>query len=431
MFPDVKITLQIICLLILVLLSAFFSGAETALFSLSRARLFAFEQDKSPIRRQIAALMKKYNRTLVTLILGNMFVNTGISMINNELLSYLKYNQALTLALSIFISVVILLLFGEVTPKMIALLNNEKFSEFAAPLVSIFIFIMNPAISAIEKICSAILDLLGRKKQMALSQEEYQTYVAMAESVGAFDSRETALLEKIFALRVKKISQIATPRTEVECVRMNATPEELEKQIRSSCKLFYPVIKNDIDDSENILSARAFFELDKTQRINWHASTCIMKARFLPENTTAIKALSELKQSKTPVALLCDEYGGIAGMIHLKDIYEEIVGATGEEYEHPSWEMHKFFAGVWHTSGNLLVTDISETSGWEPPPDCPNTINGIFIEKLGRVPQEGDMVLLNHARFTAIRIANNKVVEAEFRYPIEATLVEESEEKQP
>ncbi len=412
---------EIVCLLILVAGSAFFSGSETALFSLSRARLLSYKSCDSHLRRKIASLMEDYNRTLIVLILGNMFVNTGISMLDNELLSRFHFNEYLKLAVSILLTVFILLMFGEVTPKMIAILNSEKTSDLVVLPVWYIKRGLMPLILLIEKISSAILNIMGRKRQMPLSPGEYASYVQMADSLGAFSERETELIGDIFSIRNARVSRISRPRNFIECVRKDMSSEEIANEIRSSCQLFYPVAGKDIDDAEHFLSSKRFFMLEPEKRPRWFESDCVFRAVFLPENTSIIKAFSHLKKKKTPVALVCDEFGGISGILRVKDVYEEIVGEMEGEYETPDWEIRRFFAGVWHTGGNVLLSDIGEISGWEQPPDSPASINGIFLEKLGRVPEVGDVIEINHARFTAIAVSNNTVVEAEFRYPLEAT----------
>lgn len=417
MSPELIIFIEIIVLVGLVLCSAFFSGSETALFSLSRARLMAYRTDKSPTRQFIVRLMTDYNRTLIVLILGNMFVNTGISMINNELLSCFHFNQYATLAVSIFITVIILLLFGEVTPKMIAILKCEKTSDLVAPAVWYLRLVMMLIIKVVEFFCAFILDILGRKKQHPLSSDEYSTYVEMAQTVGAFSKQEAELVENILMLRKTRVARVMRTRTSIDCVLKHMNATQVESIVKESCQLFYPVAGEDIDDADYLLSVRDFFMLPPENRERWLQSSCTFKAVFVPENTSLVKALALMKKKQLQVALVCDEHGGIPGMLYQRDIYEEIVGGIEQEYDSPDWEIVKVSDGVWKVSGNMMTSDLCEISGWEAPENSPNTINGIFQESLERIPVKGDIVKIANAKFAVLNVFENMICDAEFHFP--------------
>ncbi len=413
------IAIEFALLLILVALSAFFSGSETALFSLSRARLFAYKSDPIPARRCISELMEDYHRTLITIVMGNMFVNTCISMLNNEILENLKLNRFLLLALSIFITIVILLLFGEITPKAIAILNAEKFAEFAARKIYFMKWALSPVIMTANKVFSVILDALGRKKQAPLNAEEYSTYIEMAHSVGAFSESETEMLCNIFMLRKNKLSRVMRARTNIEYISNSMSYNEVAEMIRKSGQLFYPIVNESIDDAEKILSARDLFMLDEARKKDWANQSCAIKAIFIPENTSLLKALTNMKKNKMPVAFAIDEYGGISGMVYLKDIYEEIIGEIDIEYDVPDWEIKKLGENKWKINGQIATSDLAEIIDWTTPEDIANTINGIFLDTLERIPEKGDKVRLDNIEITAINIKNNRVCEADVIYPCE------------
>lgn len=406
---------QFFLLLVLVSFSAFFSGSETALFSLSRARLLSYREDTKAARRYITDLMSTYNRTLIALVLGNMFVNIGISIVGNEILSNLQLNEIFTILVSIIVVVILLLTFGEVTPKAIALAHAEKISETIAKGVWYFRFFLSPFILVIEKCSSIILDLLGRKKSAALSQEEYSSYVDMAYSIGAFSDKEAALFNKIFSLRESKVSKIVKGRIDLSCVRYDMSATEILSIITEKCEQFYPVIRKTIDDAEAFLSSKDFFAIPEKERDNWQNSPCILPAVFIPENSSLTTLLTILKGHPNPIAFAVDEYGGITGVLNLENIYEEIVGEIEDEYDVPEWQIKKTGTDSWKLNGQIPLDDLKELINWSCTETEANTLNGLFSEKLDRIPVSGDKITLNGVELTVLAVSQNRVNEAEIK----------------
>lgn len=409
-------TIVLIILFILFLLgSAFFSGSETALFSLSRARLLAWKDDDLISRRRSALLMgTTYNKTLIALILGNMFVNSGLTMTNDELMGMLKMRPEIATVISVIISIILLLLIGEVTPKTFALMYAESISE----RVSGFIFYMRkffaPVIFIIEKIFSIILDLLGRKENLPLDHDEYSSYLDMAYSVGAFSGEETRLLTNILSLRELSVNAVMRARIDIRCVKKGMTPRRISNRMQKAQEQYYPVVSKDIDDAEHFISARDFYLLPEEKREDWQ-ELATFPAVFIPENTSLTKGLALMKKNKVPVALVADEYGGITGMLKLKDIYEELIGDVNAEFENPDWQVRKLSAKSWLLNGNIPIQDIEELTNIDLEDISANTLNGLFCEIRDKIPAPGDSVVYKKIKIKAKKVDNNRIIEAELR----------------
>lgn len=404
------ILLQLVLLLSLVFLSAFFSGSETALFSLSRARLLAYRKEKSTLRRMIVNLMETYNTTLIALILGNMFVNVGISILSDGLIDRLELGYVLTGLISVSVAVVLLLFFGEVTPKTIALLHAEGMSDIVAGPIWFFKWTMTPFIKVVNAFFSLVLDMLGRKTPAALNHDEYATFLEIAGAHGAFSEDETQLLASAFALRKKTVGEVMTPRIDIKSVKTSAVPREIKTLIREHRRSFMPVIKEDLDDADFLLSSKDYFSLTKEERKNWRQSPCLFPAMFVPENSNLTKALRSMREQSASAALVTDEYGGICGMISLEDIYEEMVGELDDEHETPDWELRKIGKNKWEMAGMVPIYVAEEISGWKAPEEAgANTLNGLFCEKLGRLPQQGDRIKVNGLRLEALIVIKHRV----------------------
>lgn len=400
--------------IIFLLCSALFSGSETALFSLSRARILAWEEDKLACRRHASKLMKSYNRTLIALVLGNMFVNIGLSITGNELFGKFELSPFLSTLLSIFVVIVLLLIFGEVTPKTLALLNPEYISEKVSGIVSLMRKVLTPLIIVLEFTFSTILDLLGRRKDQPLNPEEYSSYLDMAYAVGAFSDDETQLLGNIFSLRESSVGLIMKSRVDVECIKAKVTPQKVATMIQKERELYYPVIDKDLDDAETFLSARDFYLTSLNQREKW-TDNATFKAIYIPESTSLTKALGELKKHKVPVALVVDEYGGVTGSVQLKDIYEELFGDIRTEFEQPDWQIRKKDESTWLLSGQITLQDITEMTGVEFEDTPLNTLNGLFYEIHEKVPRRGSVINLKGVKIKALKVKNNRIIEAEMK----------------
>ena len=177
-------------LIVCILCSAWFSSSEMALFSLKRAQILSYEQDPDPARRAIFTLMHDYHQTLATIILGNMFVNSAISMLNDELLNSLHWSEAATTALSAFCGVTVLLLFGEITPMSLAYVHADSWSRTVARPLLLVRRILHPLTLVAGAFCDRILDVMGRKSQSPLTQAEFISYLDACVERGAFEKRQ-------------------------------------------------------------------------------------------------------------------------------------------------------------------------------------------------------------------------------------------------
>jgi CBS domain containing-hemolysin-like protein len=407
------ITILLILFIVLLLSSAFFSGSETALFSLTRARLMAWKNDNSPAKKRTALLMgSSYNKTLIALVLGNMFVNSALSMTGNELMTHLSNSPLVTTILSIVVSIILLLLIGEITPKSFALIYPEEISLYSSGTIYFMRKILSPFIFVIEKTFSVILDVLGRKESQPLNQEEYASYLDMAYSVGAFSGEETELISNIFTLRDLKINSVMRARVDIVSIKRGMDPDKISAKIQKSHELFYPVIDKNVDDAEKFISARDFYLIPAERRTEWEDS-CTFDAIFIPENTSLTKGLALMKKNSVPAALVTDEYGGITGMLKLKDIYEELLGDVNAEFEEADWQIEKIGRHSWILNGNIPLQEIEELTGVNCDELPVNTLNGLFCEVRDDIPEEGESIEYSNIRIKALKVENNRIVKAE------------------
>jgi putative hemolysin len=390
---ETALFINIIILIVLILFSAFFSCSETALFSLSRARLLNYRKDKSSTHKTIIELLDSYHTTLIALILANMFVNTGIAIINEHIMSTANLGTWITRVLSIFITVVILLVLGEVIPKTIALINAEKVSDKVALPVFLIKRLLSPVVLLVEKVSSFILDLIGRKKIVPLTADEYSSYLEMAGTSGAFSRAEMQLLNTALELREKLVAEVMTGRIETCTISRELLPEEVINIIRREKREFFPIVKHDIDDTEHFLSARGFFLLSEEERRQWAHSSGVFSAISIPDNTSLTLALTSMRSRKIPAALTVDEYGRVSGMITSKDIYGVMVGNINGPYNAPDFDIQQLHEHAWIIDGMMPLYTFEEIFKIDIPDEFEsNTLNGLFCEVIGRIPAAGDEI---------------------------------------
>jgi len=397
-------------LLLLVCCSAFFSGSEVSLFSLSRARLLAFRDSARAGERTVFLLMNNYHRTLITLILGNMFINTALSMVNDSVIQMLTTNKLLAEILSVVIGVVLLLALGEVTPITIALNHAERIAPVISRPVLILRKILRPVILLVDYICARVLDLLGRRKSEPLTAEEYSTYLEMASVGGAFTDSEKKLLFSALMLGEKRAGEVMTARPDVTTVSRHADAREVAELIRHERHQFYPVVERDIDDAELLLSAKAFFLLKPEERNHWQQSGAVIASRFIPEQVTLPQALENFEHTGVSAALITDEYGRVTGLLTAEDIFSEMLGSIEDEHNSPDYSFRQTIDGGWEFDGMIPVYFFEEVTGWQLGDDLEaNTVNGVFSEKLGRLPVKDDQVKINGVRLRVQAVSRRRV----------------------
>ena len=407
------IVLEGLLLVGLVLLSAFFSSSEIALFSLSRAKLMAYKDDPSLSRRRIHFLMSDYHATLISIILANMFVNSCLSMLNDEILESLHFNPLLTSVLSAVVGIAILLLFGEITPMTIAYIYSERWSERVATPIWFLRKLLFPVVSVVEQICNKILDAIGRKRPKPLDQEEYLSYLETCLARNAFPVWEAKLLRGAFSLRDKTVGEIMRARVDLPFVKLGSHPEFVSATIMKSKQAHIPVGSSTLETADMILSSRSFFMLKGEERASWWKSNCASPAVFIPSGCSLTKALKTIRSNSVHAAIVTDEYGGLAGMVSRQDIYSELVGRAGEEEDGGSgWQVFKVAPGKWIFDGLCPLSFVEESSGWAPldPPDA-KTIGGYFCEILGSFPERGATLNVSGAELQASAVSGNRVSE--------------------
>ena len=410
---SITIVLQLAVLILLIGASAFCSSAEMALFSLSRPKVLSYKDSPIPVRRLIWKLMDSQSRTLITIIFCNMFVNSMVSMLDETLLEKLKLSPAATLAVSAFSGIIILLLLGEVTPMTIAYIFSEKWAETAARPIYYAFRILAPLTILVERACNGILDLLGHAKTTGLKPEEYLSFIEAGVERGSFTGEEAKLMKETIALRRKTVERVMRTRSELYFITPDDTPETIRDIIRKHALPYLPVTRDKrLDNADAILSSRLFFSLPEGARKNWLHSACVEDhALFIPEAATLEKALRTLKKKRAYAALAADEYGAVSGIITREDIYSELAGRSVELNDQTEFDVVKIGPNQWIFDGMATLDFMKMKLSLKVASDrfSATTLNGIFCELQGSIPQQGDSVSFDHVTMYAHTMNGNRI----------------------
>lgn len=411
----ILIIVQTGILLVFLCGSAFFSGAETALFSLSRARILSYRENPDTRSKQIIIkLLDDYRTTLTSLIMGNQFVNIVISILLSRLLGLLPLSYIPMMIVSTLASTFVLLLFGEITPKTAAMTHAEKVSAAVAMPVFIVKKILFPVVKAIDKFAVFMLDLLGRKKPKALTAAEYDSFLEIAEQAGAFSKAETGLLEAALDMREIPVAAIMTSRVSTKMLRINQSSREVKERIRRYKREIYPVIHHDMDDMELLFSAKEFYLMPTEMQENWQNSPCVFRTIYIPQQTSISKALNTLYKEKQIAAVTVDEFGRCSGLITLKDIIAELVAEVKGSYAQPEFEIIQTAENTWHAGGMLPLYLLQEATEVDIPDDIEAiTLNGLFSSHLDHIPEHGDKIILAGLEMTARKIFHHRLSQVE------------------
>ncbi len=415
----------------LLLASGFFSGSETALFSISPSTLHRWRESGTPGQRLVAELMQDHHATLTAILLGNNFVNLlspvilGMIITQMDIVKEAVHHGAdwmrvdHTVAHSLVTGLLttgFLLVFGEVTPKAMAYSSARKVAPFAARPLSILRKCLAWVITLLKYASSRILNLLSRRRHVtAISTEEYQSFTRLAQDIGVFEKEEVELFNKVFALHDTNVSQVMIPRTDVKWVDQKTEAEDLVNFVHEYRHRYLPVADDNMDNVVGILDVFRFSMLSDDKLATWRDS-CLSKPIFLPEFGKANVALAELRKHRQEMALVVNEFGGVEGLITVEDIYEEIVGEIFDEFDQPAWKLTRISDNAWRLSGHTPLLQLTEEHGIDFGETESDTVAGLMAERLGHLPKRGEFLQVDDWTLSVRMRKRYRVIEIDLRH---------------
>lgn len=375
----------ILVLIVLLLLSAFFSASETAFSSLNRIRLKNRANGGDRRAKATLELAQRYDKLLSTILIGNNLVNIASTSIATVL--FVAYWGDVGVTLSTAVMTVAVLIFGEITPKCLAKRNADRLAMAVTPPLRVLMAVLTP-VSGLFALWTKLLDRLRRhKEEPTVSGEELITLVDEAESEGAIDETESELIRAAVAFDDRDAADILTPRIQVEAVSLTDTPEEICRVFEESGFSRLPVYQESVDHIVGILHEKDFYRAYRTGSVS--LSDIMGEAVCVPPGCPLSGVMRELKEANSHMAVVIDEFGGTLGIVTLEDVLEELVGEIWDEHDEVVVPLQPQEDGSFLVDCDLRMDELFEQLACEWPCEA-TTVGGWVMEQLGRIPHTGD-----------------------------------------
>lgn len=416
---DVPEGIQFIVLALLIILSGFFSSAETAFSTVNRVRMRSLEDEGNRRAAKVNKILESYSKMLSAVLIGNNIVNLSTSALTTTI----ALQFGIPVAIATGVLTLVILLCGEIVPKTWAMLSSEKLVLLYSGIIYGLMQIMTPVIFIVDKISNGILRLLHidpSKKITTMTEAELKTYVDVSHESGVIESEEKEMIYNVFDFSDALAKDIMVPRVNMVAVDVNATYEEVLSVFRESMYTRFPVYQDDKDNIIGIINIKDFFLTQDED--NFQMQSIMRDAHYTYEYKKVADLLYELREKTTSVTFVLNEYGATVGMITLEDLLEEIVGEIRDEYDEDEKEyIQKIDDRVYLVEGSMKLDDINDEVGSELESEDYDSIGGIIIECLDRLPEDGEEVTLENGTHLKVQgIEQNRIVKVLMTLPEKA-----------
>ena len=386
---DTDGVIQLFALLILVCLSAFFSSAETALTTVNRVRLKTLADDGNKKAQSAIRVLDKYGKMLSAILIANNVVNISASALATTLA--IKINLSVGLATGIL--TIVILLFGEITPKNAAMVYSENLALFYANIIAGIMKIMTPIIFVVDKLAGILMKLLhiDTNKKTAMTENELRTYVEVSHEDGVIESEEREMIYNVFDFSDAVAKDIMIPRIDMATVSEEASYDEVMDLFKECMYTRIPVYQEDKDNIVGLINIKDFILIaDKNA---FRISDIIRQAYYTYEFKKTADLLIEMREKRVNVSFVLNEYGATVGMITLEDLLEEIVGEIRDEYDEDEEELiQEVEEKTYLVEGSMKLSDINDELGTDLTSEDYDSIGGLIIENLDRLPEDGETI---------------------------------------
>ncbi len=416
-----------VALVILVGFSAFFSASETAFSSLNQIRLKSRAEDGDSSAARVLAMAEQYDKLLSTILIGNNIVNIAAASIGTILFTQMLGAER-GATVSTIVLTIIVLIFGEVTPKSLAKEMPEKVATAVSPFLVLLLALMTPLTWLFTQWKKLLGHFVHSGEADTITEGELMTMVSEAENDGELTDRESELIRSAIEFDDVEVEEILTPRVDVVAVEDDIPLEELAQTFAESGYSRLPVYHGTIDNIIGVVHEKDFYiaRLKKATKID----DLVVPTLYTTGSTQISQLLRTLREQHHHLAVVVDEYGGTEGIITLEDILEELVGEIWDEHDEVTEDFRKQSDGSWLVSGSASVDDLYEELDLPEEEDIDsNTVNGLVQEKTCHLPKVGDRFTLGEYDGVVTRTAKRRVTEVRLTPAAPAEDAEKDDEK--
>lgn len=416
--------IQLLTLVLLIGLSAFFSSAETALTTVNKIRVRTLAEAGNKNAITLTKILENQSKMLSAILVGNNVVNLSASSMSTTLAMSIWSNKAVGIATGIL--TLVILVFGEISPKTVSTLYSETISLKYAKFIYGFMTITTPVIYVVNVLSMAFLRLIHvdpNRKHDAITEDELRTIVEVSHEEGVIETEEKKIINNVFDFGDSVAKDIMIPRIDMVMVEVNAAYDELLDIFREEKYTRMPVYKETTDNVIGIINMKDLILVEKHD--NFSIRELLREPIYTYEYKNTAELMVEMRQTSNNMIIVLDEYGATAGMITLEDLLEEIVGEIRDEYdEDEEQELVELGPGEYVVEGSMKLDDLNDQLDLELESEDYDSIGGLIIGQLDRLPEEGEEVVCDGIRLVVDSLDKNRIDRVHMYIPLK----EEEEE---
>jgi putative hemolysin len=406
-FRDLEVVLRISLLFVLLCLSGFFSGSETALFSLGYGKLREFAESRLLRKRRIARMMENPVRVLATILLGNTFVNIAASSLGENIISsFFRGDRAI--AISTLAMTSLILVFGEITPKTIAVQRPETTAIWIIEPLNVFSTLVSPIRRVLRKTTELLLAFLGVSaigKGQELREEELRTIVDIGFNEGVVNRLEREIIHRVFSFHDKTVQQVMTPSFQVVSIPVDTPPKDALKILKARRYSRAPVYEGDEDHIIGILHIKDFIQMPEAESLR----ALIRPVQFIPETRRIDTLFNEFRTGRQHLSVVIDEYGVFCGIVTMDDLLEEIVGEAFSAFPRKDL-FRRISPNAVLVKGIMELEMFNRRMGTHLSDPEAQSIGGYVINRLGRIPETKERLRIGDLQFEIVKAQPNRIV---------------------
>ena len=423
---DTDGVIQLFALLILLFLSGFFSSAETALTTVNRVRLKTLADEGDKRAQTAMKVLDKYGKMLSAILIGNNIVNISASALATTLA--IRINLAVGIATGIL--TVVVLLFGEIMPKNLAMVYSENLALGYAGAIAAIMKLLTPAIFIVDKLANGMMKLLhiDANKKTAMTENELRTYVEVSHEDGVIESEEREMIYNVFDFSDAVAKDVMIPRIDMATISEDAHYDEVMELFKECMYTRIPVYSGDKDNMIGLINIKDFILVE--DREAFQISDIMRQAHYTYEFKKTADLLVEMREKRVNVSFVLNEYGATVGMITMEDLLEEIVGEIRDEYDEDEEELiQQVDERSYLVEGSMKLSDINDELGTELESEDYDSLGGLIIENLDRLPEDGETIETEQGITLQVKGVNqNRIVKVLMTLPEKKTEDEQKED---
>ena len=410
MFLDSDGLWKVIVLIICLALSATFSASETALMSLSKLRVQQMLEKKVKGAERVNKLLSDPSKLLSAILIGNNVVNIGASSLATSIAIDVFGNTGVGIATGVM--TLLVLIFGEITPKTLAAQHSEKISLKISAFVQIVTYLVTPISFILTKVTNLLVRILGGEvdeSQPSITQEELKTLVSVSHKEGVLEGEERDMIYNVFDFGDSQVHDVMVSRTEMIAIDVEMDYEEILEVINQEQYSRIPVYEDTIDNIIGILNVKDLVLLQINKKAEFKLRDYIRQPYFTYEFKSTKELFEEMRAERIHMAIVLDEYGGVEGLVTIEDLIEEIVGDIEDEYDKEIQQIEVIEDDEYLVNGNVRLDDLNDLIGTHIESEDFDTIAGFVIGLVDKIPELGEEVEFENIRFTIESIDRNRI----------------------